>query len=252
MVPSVCWLHDFGCITRHITSNRGNYQMTKFNRLIIAAGMLCLPGVQHAATSVNDTFDADIGTWIQNTTDTTVSHQAAGGNPGGYLETNNFNATSNFNVIGAQNTAPDYSGVFADGVWTIDVDLSFINGDFTEARLRFRFQDPTANGWYIPIEDSDFFNSPWQSYSVTFDTTWDDATAMANGWVKEADGTTPTPSFSGLWDDVYNSEVRILGGPRMVAGIDNYMATYVPVPAAVWLFASGLLGLIGVSRRRKV
>ena len=75
---------------------------------------------------------------------------------------------------------------------------------------------------------------------------------MANGWVKEADGTTPTPSFSGLWDDVYNSEVRILGGPRMVAGIDNYMATYVPVPAAVWLFASGLLGLIGVSRRRKV
>jgi hypothetical protein len=25
----------------------------------------------------------------------------------------------------------------------------------------------------------------------------------------------------------------------------------VPVPAAVWLFASGLLGLVGIARRRK-
>jgi fumarate reductase subunit C len=28
-------------------------------------------------------------------------------------------------------------------------------------------------------------------------------------------------------------------------------ATVVPVPAAVWLFASGLLGLVGIARRRK-
>ena len=31
-----------------------------------------------------------------------------------------------------------------------------------------------------------------------------------------------------------------------------FEATVVPVPAAVWLFASGLLGLVAVSRRRKV
>jgi hypothetical protein len=29
-------------------------------------------------------------------------------------------------------------------------------------------------------------------------------------------------------------------------------ATVVPVPPAVWLFSSGLLGLIGIGRRRKV
>jgi len=34
--------------------------------------------------------------------------------------------------------------------------------------------------------------------------------------------------------------------------IDSFDATVVPVPAAVWLFGSGLLGLVGVARRKKV
>jgi len=33
---------------------------------------------------------------------------------------------------------------------------------------------------------------------------------------------------------------------------DNFSVSPVPVPAAVWLFASGLLGLMGVARRNKV
>jgi hypothetical protein len=33
--------------------------------------------------------------------------------------------------------------------------------------------------------------------------------------------------------------------------VDSYIASVVPVPAAVWLFGSGLLGLVGVSRRKK-
>jgi len=41
-----------------------------------------------------------------------------------------------------------------------------------------------------------------------------------------------------------------------VAGFDasgttsGFFATVVPAPAAVWLFGSGLLGLIGAARRR--
>ena len=31
----------------------------------------------------------------------------------------------------------------------------------------------------------------------------------------------------------------------------NGTAAVVPVPAAVWLFGSGLLGLVGVARRKK-
>lgn len=209
-----------------------------------------LAGTVHAATSVFDTFDSDIGNWIQNTIQTTVGHAANGGNPGGYLTTNNLSSNNTFEAIGAQNTSDDYSGEFADGLWKISVDLSFVNGDFTDSWLRFRFMNPIHNGWHISLADSGFFDETWQSYSVTFNTTWDDTTAMANGWIKEEDGGVATPSFSVLWDDVYNSEVRILGEGRLVAGIDNYRATMVPAPAALWLFGSGLLALAGAARNR--
>ena len=39
--------------------------------------------------------------------------------------------------------------------------------------------------------------------------------------------------------------------PTIEAGLDNVMLNPIPVPAAVWLFGSGLLGLVGVARRRQ-
>jgi hypothetical protein len=38
---------------------------------------------------------------------------------------------------------------------------------------------------------------------------------------------------------------------NLEAGLDNVKLNPIPVPPAVWLFGSGLLGLIGVARRRK-
>lgn len=41
------------------------------------------------------------------------------------------------------------------------------------------------------------------------------------------------------------------GSLNLVSGIwTDYNATVVPVPAAVWLFGSGLLGLVGIARRK--
>jgi hypothetical protein len=54
--------------------------------------------------------------------------------------------------------------------------------------------------------------------------------------------------FSGLSDLIY------ISGPGDVRDdVDAGMyRTVVPVPAAVWLFGSGLLGLFGVARRKKI
>jgi len=42
----------------------------------------------------------------------------------------------------------------------------------------------------------------------------------------------------------------INGSMSYLAFVENQFPTYVPVPAAVWLFASGLIGLIGFAKRR--
>ena len=65
-------------------------------------------------------------------------------------------------------------------------------------------------------------------------------------------GVSPTDVTIGLFDN---------GSPRLWADSDGLIdvnptfiggsVTVVPVPAAVWLFGSGLIGLIGVARRKK-
>ena len=47
--------------------------------------------------------------------------------------------------------------------------------------------------------------------------------------------------FEGSWDDT-----------RINTGVGSALVrtSVVPVPAAVWLFGSGLIGLIGVARRK--
>ena len=226
--------------------------MSKILNRIFLSTILCFAGISHAAIPVIEDFEAGLGSWEPNTTQTNITHEATGGNPDGYLVTDNLRRPQNFHTVGAVNKTSDYSGVFAEGVWTISVDLNFLRGDFDDARLRFRFQDSTANGWYISLEDTVFENE-WTSYAIKFDTTWDDADAQNAGWVKEADGPTATPSFNDLWDNVYTSEVRILGTPNsntLLAGIDNYQASIVPIPAAVWLLGSGLLAFMSLTRRK--
>jgi DNA-binding beta-propeller fold protein YncE len=64
----------------------------------------------------------------------------------------------------------------------------------------------------------------------------------SNGSVLRYDGTT------GAFIDAFVPAGGALGAPTFL--VFNGAASPVPVPAAVWLFGSGLLGLIGVARRR--
>ena len=55
----------------------------------------------------------------------------------------------------------------------------------------------------------------------------------------------------------YNAHVPLgdasgFGGVGYTLHLEGAVTSVVPVPAAVWLFGSGLLGLVGVARRKKV
>ena len=48
-----------------------------------------------------------------------------------------------------------------------------------------------------------------------------------------------------LWDSLHPTTA----GHSIIA--DVFVSTVVPIPAAIWLFGSGLIGLVGFARRKK-
>lgn len=81
----------------------------------------------------------------------------------------------------------------------------------------------------------------------------------ANGCANVALGTTTSESdlsLSLLNPTVFTSDGKVEGQPAWMIGSTTYTPTLtqpppVPIPAAAWLFGSGLLGLAGKARRRK-
>ena len=59
------------------------------------------------------------------------------------------------------------------------------------------------------------------------------------GYLSTIDSTNPEVLFSAT------------GGPDYLKSVLTIETRIVPVPAAVWLFGSGLIGLIGVARKKK-
>ena len=88
-------------------------------------------------------------------------------------------------------------------------------------------------GFGTETQQSMFMDNPgsgiafgWQDQSLTF-------TATAE---------TQTLSFQVVPDML---------GDRVSLGLDGVSVSIIPIPATVWLFGSGLIGLIGIARRKK-
>ena len=71
----------------------------------------------------------------------------------------------------------------------------------------------------------------------------------------------PTSPFSDSWDGINRGNAGVpCGSPPYgpdeinCGAATSHIAVYgvVPIPAAVWLFGTGLLGLVGVARRKRV
>lgn len=199
-----------------------------------------------AASAYTETWTAgDTNGWFGNTTSSVVVRDGSEGNPAGSLATRR-DLTPPIFPIGAATDLAAVTGDFTGASsWTVAFDVLYDSGAFSDTWLRFRYQDATFDGWHYDVADA--FPAGWQSYSVSFNPFWSDATALANGWVQED----AAVSWQTLWTDVYTTEVRILLADEnsALAHIDNFVLSPVPEPSALALLAPGLL-LVGLAVRR--
>ena len=131
-------------------------------------------------------------------------------------------------IIGtAQPTVPDIGSL-----WTSNVVGVQGNHRTTSAITVIDGSTLDFTGWVMDIGGSDYaFGATQGIASYTFD------------------GTNFTVDYS--WDAFTHNGNAGLGPLEVTVYNLHLEGTVVPVPAAVWLFGSGLLGLVGIARRKK-
>lgn len=120
----------------------------------------------------------------------------------------------------------------ADAVSAADTGFLSVSGD-------------TDGSQQITLSFTDF--DPGETFSFTVDL--DDAALFVNGI--DFAGSTLTAVFDGALIDPTTLTATYSGGHTSALATVSGEVTVVPVPAAVYLFGSGLLGLLGMSARRK-
>lgn len=218
---------------------------------IAVAGALALAvaGSASAATSYSEDWSAgDTNGWLANTIDSTVVRDGGSGNPAGSIATRRITRANGFD-IGALTGDPAATGSFSGTPWVATFDVYYDIGKFTDGWLRFRFQDSTQNGWRYDLGSS-FVNGQWTTYSVSFDPSWDNATANANGWFFEGG---PGTTWSGTMANVFRTEIRLANDDptqSALARIDNFNLRPVPEPSTWALMGVGLavVGWMGTRR----
>lgn len=191
-----------------------------------------------------------------NTSNGTTTRVSTGGNPGAYLQ-----AVDTFTT--------------GDTIWTggIKNDYSYnpaVDGAIATLSVTADVRQITNNGssaWQLVVEQSGqrYYSYPWAGFSGS---TWLHVTASdlsatsfsTNPWsgylgilpsANHPDfGTTGAPIQFGF---MFGNRVLGNGTLTNTLGLDNFSVVTtspVPLPTAVWLFGSGLLGLIGIGRRK--
>ena len=169
---------------------------------------------------------------------------------------------------------PLFNGDLADTLCDIDeveaaLNISLAGADIGGSKTNAVEFDPDGKGGVDPVIASwvqDEFAlgtltvNPWTDFTGTWSLTGDYeplffVVKYNNGYDVYTYMGGDTSPFGDSWDGTKRGDA---GATCAATGINcnalvSHISVYgvVPVPAAVWLFGSGLLGLVGVARRKK-
>ena len=206
-----------------------------------SAGAAIVPGL------IDDFEDGTLGGWEPPKANTA---NVAGGPPG---STRALEISAE-NKLAAFDNGPDIQGAIDSTVTAIEVDMMRLSDEVTPLEMRLVLFGPgVGNRWTSTLAQNLPGDGLWSTYSFS---------------ILEADLTQVqgAGSYASLVGDINRIMFRHdAGGPSQGGSpvdrsadpfyIDNVRAVAgvpeVPLPAAVWLFGSALLGLIGFGKRRK-
>jgi hypothetical protein len=177
----------------------------------------------------------------------------ANGNPANQGGTFTIAGISTMTMVNAPGgvTTSFINGTY-DLVATFDTSGNFTGG--TLAVLGSSATDPTWGGPNIISADLVEFGFSGVGTAGTFEFALDNITGDMSAWGTTGGGVIVSAlgmtgaGISGLWDPLNNTDMSFF--PNNFSGTAFTIDTFVPVPAAAWLFGSALLGLFGVSRRK--
>lgn len=205
---------------------------TKFQKTALAASAATLalaasPSASAFVLVPNGDFSAGGASWgVEVGGGSSFAFPSSGGNGGGYLQMDNTSAAWGGVAVSTDDPAGallSTFGVVAGGTYTFRWDQLCEIGGCGGMGIKFESWDDA--GAISDSGDINFSNTGtgvWETFSAAY---------------------TIDPTATRL-------KIVLLGvNSDSVIGYDN--VGVVPIPAAAWLFGSGLLGLIGVARRKK-
>jgi hypothetical protein len=138
-------------------------------------------------------------------------------------------------------------------------DLGLVTSDMVGNTYSFSFDAKLGNivSGPNPTGDANAYVNILKSSDTSFDELFNDVfnwTGLPGdgSWGGGSIEVTILPEFEGeLLQIGFSHEVTGFMDTGIIYDNLNFDAAVIPVPAAVWLFGSGLLGLVGVARRRK-
>ena len=205
--------------------------------------------------------------------DTNLNAVTLAGSPGLYTFTDpsvtsflgaSASAAYVFSVIGIQGnnatqTGLDYgtlvtkvgAGIGPTSFTGLSSTISNISGDFGDANADPNFSSvDVATG----LTSGSAFHSNITSSAASFHTWNIEAlldTPIEFAWTHLVAGGATTTQNLGYWG--ISSATGLIVFDTTAASVQSQLTpSAVPVPAAVWLFGSGFMGLVGVARRRKI
>jgi hypothetical protein len=192
--------------------------MKKMKLAAAILGLLSVSQIANSATITNGSFDSGLTGWG---TAGNVTLDA-----GGYAVLNTF-STVDTSAYGGTNGS------------TLSQTVNALAGDVISFSYSFNTDD------YLPYNDFALVAGDAQ-YSVSDVATVGDGDS--SGWQNFS--FTALSDFSDLKFIVSNHTDTAFNSTLFIDNVSSGSVSAVPVPAAVWLFGSGVLGLLGFNRKR--